>query len=354
MSNSRRILIVDDDAMNRKLLAIALSRLGHQVDQAGDGLEALEMVSHSAPDLILLDIDMPRLNGYETAQRLKKDPETSTIPILVVSSLWDVADRVKAIDAGADDFLSKPVDQTELKARVRSLLKVKAYNDHMLRYQKKLELDVNKRTEELSQAYEKIKEVSLDTIFRLSQAAEYKDEDTGNHIVRISYYSKRLAEYISMSLDEIEAITHAAPMHDVGKIGIPDNILLKPGKLDDREWDIMKTHSLIGGKILAGSDSDVISMAETISMTHHEKWDGSGYPNGLKGEEIPMVGRITAIVDVFDALTSKRPYKEAFSIGKSMAIIKDMGEKHFDKGVMEAFFDIEDELVKIRQEHQSD
>jgi len=356
MDQTKRILIVDDEEMGRRLLNTFLTRLGYEVIEAFDGVHALEQVQATAPDLILLDINMPRMDGLEVARRLKEASATKVIPIVIVSSVSDLEGRVKALEAGVDDFLAKPVDRTELRARVQSLLKVKAYNDHLLNYQKELEAEVARRTDQLRRAYEelkdasvKLKRASLDTVFRLSQAAEYKDEETGSHIKRMGYYSATIARRLQMSEEEIESILYAAPMHDIGKIGIPDRILLKPGKLDPDEWEIMKQHTLIGSHLLKGSDSFLISMAEIIAVTHHEKWDGSGYPKSLKGTDIPLVGRITAIADVFDALTSKRPYKEPYPFEKALAIIKESRENHFDPTVVDAFLAEINKILEIRQ-----
>jgi putative two-component system response regulator len=251
------------------------------------------------------------------------------------------------IEAGCDDFISKPVEKVEILARVRSLLKVKAYNDLMSNYRKELETEVALRTEELKQALEKIKAASLETIYRLSRAAEYKDKDTGAHIQRMSLYSAALARSMGLEEKMVETILYAAPMHDLGKIGIPDSILLKPGSLDAAEWEIMKQHSAIGGEILKGSEAEFIRMGETIALTHHEKWDGSGYPKGLRGIEIPIAGRIAAIADVFDALTSRRPYKEPFSVERSLAIIEEGRGVAFDPEVVDGFFAIKEEILKI-------
>jgi putative two-component system response regulator len=237
---------------------------------------------------------------------------------------------------------------------VKSLLKVKAYNDLMGNYRKELEFEVNKRTEELKQASEKIQAASLETIYRLSIASEYKDEDTGAHIKRMSRYCAAVARCMGLDENTVSAILYAAPMHDLGKIGIPDQILAKPGKLDPIERDIMKLHTVIGAKILQGSDAEIIKLGGTIALTHHEKWDGTGYPGGLKGKEIPMAGRITAVVDVFDALTSKRPYKEPFSDEKSMVIIRSWRGSYFDPEVVDAFIAIQDEIMTIKEQNCKD
>jgi len=316
MEKPSRILVVEDDVMNSRLLATILTRLEYAVETAFDGVTGLEKAKSSPPDLILLDINLPRMDGYEVARRLKQEDKTKIVPIVVISSFAEVENRVKAFEAGADDFLSKPIDQVELRARVQSLLKVKMFNDHMVNYQKILEAEVDKRTGQLSQAFkelksaiDKIKKASLDTTFLLAQAVESRDGVTGIHIKRTGYYSAAIARAMGLPPQDVELGLYAAPMHDIGKIGVPDQILLKPGPLDAEEWKIMKLHTTIGGKILSNSDSDVIQMAEQIALTHHEKWDGSGYPDGLKGAKIPLWGRIAAIVDVFDALTRDRPYK---------------------------------------------
>jgi len=358
MEQSKRILVIEDDPMNNLLLTTILTRLGYIVDGAFDGISGLVKVESFPPDLILLDLNLPGIDGYEVARRVKQSDKTKIIPIVVVSSFAEVENRIKALDAGVDDFLSKPVDQVELRTRVQSLLKVKAYNDHMVSYQKSLEEEVNKRTLELRQAFddlknatEKIKQASLDTTVRLSQAAESRDEETGSHIKRMGYYTAAIARTMSLPSKDIEVILYAAPMHDIGKIGIPDRILLKPGSLDEQEWKVMKQHTVIGGNILSGSDFYVIQMAEQIALRHHEKWDGSGYPNGLKGSNIPLWGRISAIVDVFDALTTNRPYKKAFPIDQSLEILKKGRGTHFDPEVSDAFFSILEEILSIRRQY---
>ena len=349
-----KILVVDDEERNLRLMEALLTPLGHEVILALNGEEALEKVREIPPDLILLDVMMPKMDGFELSRRLKGDEETSIIPIVMVTALEEVEDRIEALEAGADDFLSKPVDKTELKARVQSLLKVKAYNDHIRNYQKELEAEVAKRTNQLRQAYKKIRASSLETIYRLSKAAEYKEKYTGSHILRMSHYSAAVARKMGLKEVNVEAILYASPMHDVGKIGTPDRILLKPGKLNKDEWKIMKQHTINGGQILAGSDAGFIKLADVIALTHHEKWDGSGYPKGLKGLKIPLVGRIVAIADVFDALTSERPYKEPFSLEKSYSIIKERRGNHFDPDVVDAFFVIEDEILSIREKYKDD
>jgi putative two-component system response regulator len=293
---------------------------------------------------------MPKIDGFELARQLKREEETKIIPIVMVTALNEVEDRVRALEAGADDFLNKPVDKTELMARVQSLVKVKAYNDHMRNYQKELEAEVAKRTIQLRQAFKKLKEVSLESICHLCRAAEYRDENTGEHIRRMSQYASAVARKMGLNKQTVENFLYTVPMHDTGKIGIPDHILRKPGKLNDKEWEIMKQHTVMGAKILAGSGAQFIKLAQTIALTHHEKWDGRGYPKGLKGSKIPLVGRITAIADVFDALTSRRPYRmKPFSLEEAFNYIKKERGRHFDPEVVDAFFAATDEILLIKE-----
>jgi len=351
MKDKPVILVVDNEPPIIKLLEANLAPHGYDIVTAASGEEALGKLSDGRIDLILLDVMMSGIDGFEVVRRIRQDDMHRLIPIILVTSLRETEYRVKGIEAGCDDFISKPFDRIELLARVRSLLKVKAYNDLMSNYRKELESEVGRRTEELKRAFERIKAASLETIYRLSIASEYKDRDTGAHIKRMSHYSAAVARRMGLGESAVETILYAAPMHDVGKIGIPDKILMKPTKLDPEEWEIMKQHTVIGAKILNGSDAEFIRLGETIAMCHHEKWDGSGYPNSLKGVEIPIAGRITAIADVFDALTSKRPYKEAFSLEKSLAIVKEGRGSHFDPDVVDAFFAIQDEIHAIKKQY---
>jgi putative two-component system response regulator len=354
MNDNSVILIVDDYPQNIKLLEAYLLPHGYKLVKAANGEEALTKLAGNEIDLILLDVMMPDIDGFEVTRRIRQDEKNRLLPIILVTALRETEDRVKGIEAGCDDFISKPVDNIELLARVRSLLKIKAYNDLRSNYQKELESEVNKRTEELKHASDRLKLASLDTIYRLSIASEYKDPDTGAHIKRMSHYCAAIARRLGLNENTVIAILHAAPMHDIGKIGIPDRILAKPDKLDPIEQDIMKLHTVIGAKILSRSDEEFIKLGGTIALSHHEKWDGSGYPNGLKGTVIPISGRIAAIADVFDALTSRRPYKEPFSLEKSLVIIKSWRGNYFDPEVVDAFIAIEDEILDIKKEYEKD
>ncbi len=354
MSDQPVILVVDDEDRNLRLMEAMLIPLGYRIQTAKNGEQALDVVAREPVDVILLDVMMPVMDGFEVAARLKSDPGTRTIPIVMVTALQAREDRIKAIEAGADDFLTKPVDKTEMRARVASLIKVKAYHDHMRNHQKKLETEVAERTRDLEQAFARIKSVSLEAIYRLTRAAEYKDEDTGSHIQRMSNYAAAIARNMGLGERVTESILYATPMHDIGKIGIPDRILLKPGKLDPEEWAVMQQHTVIGARILEGSRTGVIRLGEIVAMTHHEKWDGSGYPRGLKGKQIPLVGRIVAIADVFDALTSKRPYKEAFSLERSYEILREGRGNHFDPDVVDTFFASKADILKIKETFHDD
>jgi putative two-component system response regulator len=350
MEKKPHILVVDDEDRNLRLMEAVLLPLGYDVAFARNGEEALAKVRETPVDVILLDVMMPGLDGFEVARILKSDDRTKIIPVVMVTALQEVEDRIRALEAGADDFLAKPVDKTEIRARVASLVKVKAYNDYIRNYSRELETEVARRTRDLRLAFERIKAMSLEALYRLTRAAEYRDEDTGAHIQRMSQYSATIARTMGLNDQTVEYILYAAPMHDIGKIGIPDKILLKPGKLTEEEWVIMKEHTIIGGRILEGSKAGYIHLGEIVALTHHEKWDGSGYPLGLKGNKIPLVGRIVAIADVFDALMSKRPYKEAFPLEKSHGIIREGRGNHFDPAVVDAFFASGKELDRIRQE----
>ena len=350
-NNKPMILVVDDQFQNVELLEAYLVPQGYAIVKAANGKEALEQLASHPIDLILLDVMMPGMDGFEVARKVRQDGTHKLLPIILVTALQDTEDRVKGIEAGCDDFLSKPFDQDELLARVHSLLKVKSYNDLLANYRTELEAEVAQQTAELKRAFERIKAASMETILRLSIAAEFKDTGTGEHIKRMSYYAAAIARQMGLDENTIEGILYAAPMHDIGKVGIPDRILTKPGKLDPDEWEIMKKHPLIGAKILAGSDVEFIQLAETIAHYHQEKWDGSGYPEHLKGTQIPLTSRIVSIADVFDALTSKRPYKEAFTTEVSLDIIREGRGSHFDPDVVDAFFAIQDEILAIKSQH---
>jgi putative two-component system response regulator len=341
------ILVVDDDPGVQKMMRRILVRSAYTVRIADGGQDAFDKIAARIPDLIILDLSMPGIDGFEVAAHLKGKPETCDIPILLITGLDTSKNHVKALDLGANDFLSKTADQKEILARVRSHLKIKQLNDKLKAYQESLEEIVALRTGQL-------KDASLEVIWRLTAASEYRDNETGAQIKRMSHYSAAIAKKMGLAKKTTETILYGAPMHDIGKIGIPDRILLKPDKLDAVEWEIMKKHTIMGGNILKGSKIGFVRMGAMIALTHHEKWDGSGYPHGLKGNQIPLAGRIVALADVFDALTSERPYKKAFPIEKAHQIIARGSGQHFDPDVVAAFFAIQDEILHIREIHQDE
>ena len=355
MNHPKRILIVDDEEENQELLKTIVKSLGHEPEIARDGFEALAKLKLDI-DLVLLDITMPRMDGFDVVRQIREDPDLSNLPVLMVTALTSKSDRLRAVEAGTNDFISKPVDMTELQVRVKSLLRMKEAQDVVKRHKEELEKMVERRTESLRQALETMAqaqrrafEAHLDTIRRLAVAAEYKDANTADHIYRMSSYSAILACGLNLPPGEVELILQASKMHDVGKIGIPDSILLKPGKLTNSEWETMKQHTLIGAHILSNSPSELLQAGEIIALSHHEKWDGSGYPNGLVRKDIPEWGRICAVADVFDALTSERPYKKAMPNEEAYEIVKEGRGKHFDPDIVDVFFDKLDEIIGIQK-----
>lgn len=339
------VLAVDDTPSNIDILYRILKD-DYEFAAASGGKDALDALESGIfPDIILLDVTMPDLSGYEVCRELKNRAEFRDIPVIFITARYDEEDEAKGFEAGASDYIVKPFNTVIVKARIKTHLELYFIS-------KNLKQQVEERTAELNKALAKIKEVSLETILRLTNASEYKDEDTGSHIQRMSNYSVAVAKQMGINENSLEWLLYAAPMHDIGKIGIPDRILLKPGRLDPEEWEIMKTHTTIGAKILEGSSAGFIKLGEVIARTHHEKWDGSGYPLGLKGKKIPLVSRIVAIADVFDALTTKRPYKEPFSIERSFEIIRQGRGSHFDPRVVDAFFAVEDEILSIMDKYK--
>jgi cyclic di-GMP phosphodiesterase len=343
----RQILIVDDSQESRSILSRILS--SHQTSVVCDGTEALKLLeSQPAPDLALLDVILPDVGGFEICRRMKADERLREIPVIFITGLGAVEHEAEAFELGAVDYITKPFSPAVVRARVRTHLALKQAREELSRQNVVLEEQVLARTAQLEEALKQLRDGSLETIIRLSRAAEYKDEDTGEHVLRVGYLAAAIARRLHLAETDVDALLRAAPMHDIGKIGVPDRILLKPGKLDADEWQIMTQHTGIGGKILTGSTSQVVKLAEVVALTHHERWDGTGYPRGLKGETIPVVGRIVAVADVFDALTSRRPYKEAFSFETSFAFVRESRGSAFDPRVADAFLAIESEVIEIK------
>lgn len=342
------ILIVDDQLLNIKLLERILIQAGYSnMFSTTDSRQAMALYVEHDIDLLLLDIRMPHMDGFEVMAELEKLASGSDydyLPVLVLTAELTSDTRSKALTAGAKDFLTKPFDQLEALQRIHNILEVRVLHKRVVQQNLELESRVKERTEELENS-------RLEIIRRLGLAAEYKDNETGNHILRMSLFSQMLARAAGLSEEHSEIILHAAPMHDIGKIGIPDRVLLKPGKLDPEEWAIMQTHVRIGVELLSGSDVPLMVMAKNIAASHHERWDGKGYPEGLSGEDIPIEGRICALCDVFDALTSERPYKKPWSVDEAMAHIRSQSGSHFDPRLVEVFEQILDDILECRQMH---
>ncbi|MFN3505725.1 MAG: HD domain-containing phosphohydrolase [Caldimicrobium sp.] len=351
-----KILVVDDDINIREGLKEVLLSEGYIVELAENGKSALEKISNFCPDIILTDYMMPEMDGIELCKIIKNNPETLDIGVILITGVGDLETRIKGLMAGADDFLNKPFMLPELQARIKSLSKVKLYHDFLKNYQKKLEEEVEKKTAELTQSNLKlqlvlheIKDLSLEIIYRLAKAAEYRDEHTGFHIQRIAHYSVVIGVHLGLSNEALDVLRYAAPLHDIGKLGIPDAILLKPGALSPKEWEVMKTHTLIGANILKESKIKYLKAAEKIALYHHERWDGTGYPTGIKGTKIPLFARIVALADVFDALTTDRPYRKALPIEEAFTILKKGQGSHFDPELVDIFFKIKDEILAIKE-----
>jgi len=341
--STERILIVDDEPANLKLLGKILLSQGYQdMVLVDDPREVIGRYRTARPDIILLDINMPYLDGYQVMEQLKALNDPLLPPIVILTAQHGKDYLLRALAAGARDFITKPFDRNELLMRVRNLLD--AQLAHRLVHDQKAVLEgmVRARTEEL-------RRTRLQVVQRLGMAAEYRDEETGSHILRMSHSCALLARAIGWSEADCDLILNASPMHDIGKIGIPDAVLLKPGKFEPHEWEIMKTHVTIGGKLLEGDDSDLMRMAREIALSHHEKWDGNGYPDGLVGEAIPQAGRIAALADVFDALTSERPYKKAWTVEAALDLVKENSGKHFDPALVEVFLQELPGILQIRE-----
>jgi len=334
-----RVLLVDDTKTNIDILVQAL-RAQYKLGVALNGRKAVEYARTHKPDLILLDIMMPEMDGLEACAALQNMEETRSIPIIFITSMGDSEHKSRGFDNGAVDYVTKPFDVSEVKARIKTHLSLKIIRERLEQQNLRLEERVRERTQEIVRTQAEI-------VNRLGLAAEYRDEGTGNHIKRMSEFCRVLGRALGMSSMELDMLAQASTMHDVGKIGISDKILLKPGKLTDEEFAIMKTHTTIGGNLLSGGDSELLSMARIIAETHHERYDGDGYPGGLAGRDIPLSGRIACVADVFDALISSRPYKPAWPWSKALAEIEQGAGTHFDPHLVELFLNEQDQLQRI-------
>jgi putative two-component system response regulator len=316
------ILVVDDEATNLNVLRQILKQ-HYRLLFAKSPEDALELADAERPDLILLDVMMPEMNGYQVCEKLKHNVRTQHIPVIFVSALSDAAEEAQGFAVGGVDYITKPVSGAIVRARVATHLSLV-------------------RVDEL-------KKTRLEIVQRLGLAAEYKDNETGLHVIRMSHYSHIIARAAGFDEAMAEDLLHAAPMHDIGKIGIPDSILQKPGKLTPDEWAVMREHPVIGARIIGVHPAGLLHMAHDIALTHHERWDGSGYPRGLQGEDIPMVGRIVAVADVFDALTTQRPYKKAWPLNEAIAYIREQRGKHFDPQLVELFLEQLPAILEVKE-----
>ena len=349
---SGHIIVVDDEAPNLKLVERVLDMGGYtNVTLIQDSTLVVDAYKKHGADLFLIDLNMPLIDGFELITKLNELEDDFLPPILVLTAQQAQEYRQQGLDVGARDFITKPFVINELLARVRNQLEMRQAQALLRDQNSNLESIVQERTAELQEAHHQLHESRLQVVRRLGRAAEYRDNETGLHIIRMSYISVIIGRAAGMAEEDLDLLLNASPMHDIGKIGVPDHILLKPGKFEPEEWEIMKTHAQIGGDILSGDDSPMMSMAREIALTHHEKWDGSGYPNSLKGTDIPLVGRVSALADVFDALTSVRPYKKAWSIEDAVSFINENSGSHFDPELVKHFVDSLDLIVDVKEKY---
>lgn len=342
---SAKILIVDDQEVSNRLLTEMLRKAGyHNITCVSDPREAADTYDDLKPDVLILDLHMPYLDGFQVMTQLKELEGQGYLPILVLTQLDNKDLRYLALESGAKDFLNKPYDRVEVLVRVRNIIEVHMLHHRVRDQNRVLEEKIRKRTKELL-------DTQLEMVQRLARVSEYRDRDTGMHIIRMSNYAAALSTQVGFNKEESEMVMIASSLHDIGKVAIPDSILLKPAKLSAEEWNVMKTHVDIGARLLAGSDSKIMKMAHEIVLTHHERWDGSGYPKGLKGEEIPVVGRICGLCDSFDALTNARPYKEAYPFDKGVQEIKEGSGIMFDPQLVEHFIAILPEIGQIKEKY---
>jgi putative two-component system response regulator len=342
------VLIIDDTEINLILFGALVKKLDNcRSHHFESPMAALEWSSRQVPDLVIVDYMMPGMDGLEFIQRFRALSGCEEVPILMITANDQKQVRYRALDSGANDFLAKPVDKVEFLARAKNMLSLSAARRKLADRAQWLAAEVAKATEVIVQREQ-------ETVMRLCKAAEYRDPETGAHILRMANYSRLIAKHLGLSQEDQDLILMAAPMHDIGKVGITDNILLKPGKLTPPEFEIMKQHAEFGYELLQGSTSKVLQAGAEIARGHHEKYDGTGYPNGKKGEEIPLFSRIVAVADVFDALTSSRPYKKAWTLEQAVDFLNAGAGTHFDPACVQAFLTAFDEVLAIRDRYQEE
>jgi len=359
-----KIAIIDDEEINIDVVQGYLKREGYaNFFRTTDANQAMGLIRTVKPDVVLLDVIMPNVSGLDILAAMRADVQLSHIPVIVLTASTGPDIKLQALRLGPSDFVGKPIDSSELLLRLRNVLAVKVYQDHLANYSAELESQVQERTREVVESRQHI-------IYCLARAAEFRDDDTGHHVLRVGRYAGLIARELGFSQRRIELLEQAAQLHDIGKIGVPDSVLLKEGKLDPDEFALIQkhcsigksiinpmnvteigcyqTHAEIGAELLRVKGNPVIELAAIIAQTHHEKWDGSGYPLGLIGEDIPIEGRITAVADVFDALSTKRPYKPAFSREKCFQILEEGRGKHFDPEILDAFFRCSNDIINVQ------
>jgi cyclic di-GMP phosphodiesterase len=362
-----KILMIDDENDSIRSVQRELSSAGfNNLVSTNEGAQALRILAETQPDLVLLDVAMPTVDGLEVLACIRADSKFALLPVLVLTASCDLVTKRRALELGATDFLPKPVDSNDLIPRVRNALVAKAYHDRLTSYTDDLERQVRRRTAELTSSRGEI-------VHCLARAAEFRDDDTGHHVFRVGRYVGLIARRLGFPESYVELLELAAQLHDLGKIGIPDEILHKPGKLDPeqyahiqkhcaigyqiiqplspREWEVLKTHTRLGAGMLHVNSSPLLGIASKIAQTHHERWDGSGYPLGLAGEDIPIEGRMTAVADVYDALSSARPYKKPFARELCYQILDEGRNAYFDPKVLDAFFDCREEIIRVQLEY---
>lgn len=341
------VLIIDDQTTSRMIMEEVVRSVEGGVDVMAfaSPVEALKWAKANPPDLVLSDYKMPHMDGSEFTQWLRKIPACSDIPVIIVTGVDEKSVRYRALEAGATDFLTKPIDHHECRARCRNLLTLRRQQQIIKERAKWLERQVD-------EAVFEIREREKETLLRLARAGEYRDEGTGNHVLRMACYSRLIAEAVGMSDEECDVVEKAAPMHDIGKIGIPDSVLRSPNKLTGTDWELMKSHVRIGYEILRDSPSTYLKTGAIVALRHHERFNGEGYPDGLKEEEIPLIARIVAVADVYDALVTERPYKRAWSMQDAVKYLTSQKGQHFDPRCVDAFIGQLDQVAQIQEQYR--
>jgi len=343
------ILLCDDEIMNRQVASKILHKEGFEVIETDNAIDAIKIAKNTTIDLILMDLMMPIMDGYEATKIIKEDAELSTIPLIIISALSDNKSIIKGLELGADDHLTKPFDLIDFRLRVKNAIKIGMYQNMLKEHKLLLEKQVNEKTIKLQSALVEVQNNEKDILSILSKTAEFRDNETSEHTIRVGEMAASMAQKFGWNEERVELMRLAAPMHDIGKVGIEDKILLKPGKLDENEFSKMKKHAEIGYFILSEKDTPLLKLAAEIAYNHHEKYNGSGYPRGLKEDEIPLSGAIVAVIDVFDALLSKRPYKKPFTLEQTLAIINIDSGSHFHPHVVDILVNNINEFMDIRQ-----